>query len=214
MPARARIPTISRAQNLRAHNPSLKVHSNQQTTRSTPHKHTKKQSTSHYSTQTDEDEESIQSSVSSKKSIPSSLIPQFLLNAQIFLDIRGVHFICKSVLGDTWIACRFFQQSLQEVEKSSEEHGIEAIMDSFIATVSYKSMKTSEIIKIYISKCKFLTWYQINHLSSAKFNLKSIHIDLSLKYISCNTLNLWKLSMIMRKWICWWNNPISDKFIK
>src|SRR5437667_10029073 len=106
MPARACISTISRAQNLRAHNPSLKVHSNQQTTRSTPHKHAKKQSTSHYSTQSDEDEEPIQPSVSNKKSIPPPLIPQFLLNAQTFLDVRCVHSVCKSVLGDTWISSR------------------------------------------------------------------------------------------------------------
>ena len=150
MPARARIPAISRPKTLRAHNPSLKAHSNQKTTRSTPHKHAKKQSTSHYPTESEEDEEPIQSSVSNKKPVPAPLIPQFLLNAQTFLDVRRVHSVCKSVLGDTWIASRFFQQSLQEVEKLSEERGTEAVMDSSIATISYKSMKISEIIKINI----------------------------------------------------------------
>ena len=186
MPARPRIPVISRAQNLRAHNPSLKSHSNQQSTRSTSLKHTKKPAISGYATQSEEDEEPIQSSVSNKKPIPAPLIPQFLLNAQTFLGVRHVHSICKSVLGNTWIASQFFQQSLQEVEKLSEEHGTEAVMDSSIATISYKSMKASEIIKTHVPDAN--SWYDvesvIRHL--AKSNLKGIRVDLSLKYVSKN----------------------------
>ena len=84
---RAYILAISRPKTLTTHNPNLKAHSNQKTTHSTPHKHTKKQFTSHYLTENEENEELIQSSVSNKKPVPSSLIPQFLLNAQIFLDV-------------------------------------------------------------------------------------------------------------------------------
>ena len=150
MLARAYISAISRPKTLRAHNPSIKARSNQKTMCSTPLKHVRKQSTSRYPTESEENEESIQSSVSNKKPVPAPLIPQFLLNAQIFLDVRRVHSVCKSVLGDTWLASRFFQQSLQEIEKLSEEHGTEVIMDTSIATISYKFMKISEIIKTNI----------------------------------------------------------------
>ena len=187
MPARARIPAISRPKTLRAHNPSVKARSNQKTTRSTPLKHARKQSTSRYPTESEEDEEPIQSSVSNKKPVPAPLIPQFLLNAQTFLDVRRVHSVCKSVLGDTWLASRFFQQSLQEIEKLSEERGTEAVMDTSIATISYKSMKASEIIKTDVPDAN--SWHDvesvIRHL--AKSNLKGIRVDLSLKYVSKKT---------------------------
>ena len=153
---------ISRPETLKTHNPSLKAHSNQKTTHSTPYKHTKKQSISYYLIESKKDEELIQSFVSNKKLVSISLIPQFLLNTQIFLDIQHIHFIYKSILDDTWIVYRFFQQFLQEIEKSSEKHGIEVIMNNFITIISYKSMKTLEIIKIYISNAN--SWYDIESI--------------------------------------------------
>ena len=83
-----------------------------------------------------------------------------------------------------WFANWFFQQFLQEIEKLSEEHEIEMIMDISIAIISYKSMKILEIIKINVSNAN--SWHDIesiiHHL--AKSNLKNIRVDLSLKYIS------------------------------
>ena len=81
MPARARISAISRPKTLRTHNPSIKARSNQKTTRSTPLKYARKQFMSRYLTESEEDEESIQSFVSNKKPVPAPLIPQFLFNA-------------------------------------------------------------------------------------------------------------------------------------
>ena len=69
----------------------------------------------------------------------------------------------------------------------SEERGTEAVMDISIAIISYKSMKTSEIIKIDVLDAN--SWHDvesvIRHL--AKSNLKDIRVDLSLKYVSKKT---------------------------
>ena len=57
-------------------------------------------------------------------------------------------------------------------------------MNTFIIIISYKSMKISEIIKTNVSNAN--SWHDIESIIYylVKFNLKNIHIDLSLKYIS------------------------------
>ena len=74
-----------------------------------------------------------------------------------------------------------------------EKHEIKMIINTFIIIISYKFMKILEIIKINISNIN--SWYDIESIiyHLAKFNLKNIHIDLNLKYVSKKIIESMKI---------------------